>query len=272
MPGSGVRRQARRLLADYGIVLVLVLLSAFFSVVTFGEQQVEGAAGGVQLAREISARTATGAGVMVAVRDTAVDREFARALAKALTSGGHAVLAEVRGQPVDARRELARLHESGAGLTVIACTQATRTWAVFDDLSARYPRFRSVSVVAPSPGRGSNFLKPENLLNITNQIAVIAIIAIGMTLVIITGGIDLSVGSLIALSAVVATLGIREWAGAEQAAGPAMLLCCLLALLLCAAVGWFNGLMITAFNIPPFIATLAIAYVYAWRKGVFKWR
>ena len=46
----------------------------------------------------------------------------------------------------------------------------------------------------------AEFLKVSNLLNIANQIAVIAILAIGMTLVIITAGIDLSVGSLIAFS------------------------------------------------------------------------
>ena len=51
-----------------------------------------------------------------------------------------------------------------------------------------------------------NFLKTSNLLNVANQIAVIAIVAIGMTMVIIGGGIDLSVGSLIALSAVVMAL------------------------------------------------------------------
>ena len=70
--------------------------------------------------------------------------------------------------------------------------------------------------------RWPNFLKADNLLNIANQIAVIAIIAIGMTMVIITGGIDLSVGSLIALSAVLATLLIRDAAGGESAAPAGM--------------------------------------------------
>ena len=55
-------------------------------------------------------------------------------------------------------------------------------------------------------------LKSSNLLNVANQIAVIAIIAIGMTLVIITAGIDLSVGSLIAFSAVICCW-VVQWDG-----------------------------------------------------------
>ena len=59
----------------------------------------------------------------------------------------------------------------------------------------------------PPPRRWPTFLLRDNLRNVANQIAVIAIVAVGMTLVIITGGIDLSVGSLIALSAVVVRRG-----------------------------------------------------------------
>ena len=57
----------------------------------------------------------------------------------------------------------------------------------------------------------AKFFKGNKFINISNQIAVIAIIAIGMTLVIITAGIDLSVGSLIAFSAVLATWVIQNW-------------------------------------------------------------
>ena len=54
-------------------------------------------------------------------------------------------------------------------------------------------------LLAPTERTGSTFLSADNLRNIASQIAVIAILAIGMTMVIITAGIDLSVGSLIAL-------------------------------------------------------------------------
>ena len=81
----------------------------------------------------------------------------------------------------------------------------------------------------------------ENLLNIADRIVVIAVIAIGMTMVIITAGIDLSVGSLVALSAVTGTWFITRVGGAEQASVMAMALGGLLAILLCAGVGFFSG-------------------------------
>ena len=89
----------------------------------------------------------------------------------------------------------------------------------------------------------------------------IAIIAIGMTLVIITGGIDLSVGSLVALSAVVTTWLIAHVGGAEQAGATAMVLACLAGIGISAALGLFSGAMITVFAIPPFIVTLAMMLV-----------
>ena len=89
----------------------------------------------------------------------------------------------------------------------------------------------------------------------------IAILAIGMTMVIITAGIDLSVGSLIALSAVTAAYLIRRFAGAEQATAVGMVLCCLAGVGVCAAMGLFSGTMVTVFSVPPFIATLAMMLI-----------
>ena len=109
---------------------------------------------------------------------------------------------------------------------------------------------------------GPNFLKADNLLNIANQIAVIAIMAIGMTMVIITGGIDLSVGSLAALSAVVAALLIRDTAGGVEASPAGMVAGCIggdRRLRRCSAA--LSGVVITLFGIPPFIVTLAMMLV-----------
>ena len=90
---------------------------------------------------------------------------------------------------------------------------------------------------------------------------VIAILAIGMTMVIITAGIDLSVGSLIALSACVLALLIRDVAGAENAGTTGMVLACLGGMAVCGLVGAFSGVMVAVFAIPPFIATLAMMLV-----------
>ena len=80
-----------------------------------------------------------------------------------------------------------------------------------------------MKVLSPQSYGWPNFLKTSNLLNVANQIAVIAIIAIGMTLVIITAGIDLSVGSLIAFSAVLCCWFMREWMGGPDASVTGMI-------------------------------------------------
>jgi ribose transport system permease protein len=104
-------------------------------------------------------------------------------------------------------------------------------------------------------------LKAENLLNVANQIVVVAVIAVGMTMVIITGGIDLSVGSLIALAAVVAGVFIRDVAGAYNATTTGLILSSLAGIAVCALIGAFSGAMVTFFKVPSFIATLGVMQV-----------
>lgn len=95
------------------------------------------------------------------------------------------------------------------------------------------------------------FLSLRNFLNILDQITVLGIIAVGMTLVILIGGIDLAVGSVLALSMMV--LGyLNIEMGIPM--GPAIAL----ALLASAVNGWIAGILITRFNVPAFIATLAM--------------
>ncbi|MCS6949517.1 MAG: ABC transporter permease [bacterium] len=94
------------------------------------------------------------------------------------------------------------------------------------------------------------FLTPDNLLEVVRQSAEIGLIALAMTLVIITAGIDLSVGSIVGLSVMV--MGML-W---EDARLP-LAVAALLALLAGAGLGAFNGLLVTAVGIPPLIVTLA---------------
>jgi ribose transport system permease protein len=94
------------------------------------------------------------------------------------------------------------------------------------------------------------FLTPSNLMNIAVQTSIIAIIAIGMTFVILTAGIDLSVGSVVALcGALAAGLAVRQELGTFTGIG--------LALLAGAAVGVINGLLVVRGKMPPFVATLS---------------
>jgi ribose/xylose/arabinose/galactoside ABC-type transport system permease subunit len=95
-----------------------------------------------------------------------------------------------------------------------------------------------------------HFLTVSNLLNVTEQTTINAIIAVGMTFVILSGGIDLSVGSIVALSGVV--LGSALHAG--QPVPFAVGLC----LLTGAACGLVNGTLVTRGRLPPFIATLGM--------------
>lgn len=97
------------------------------------------------------------------------------------------------------------------------------------------------------------FATTANLANVAEQSAVVGVIAIGMTFVILTGGIDLSVGSLVALAGVVIGGALRSGLPVTVAVS--------LGLLTGAAAGMLNGLMITLGKLPPFIATLGMMSV-----------
>lgn len=98
-----------------------------------------------------------------------------------------------------------------------------------------------------------HFLTVSNLLNVLEQTSINAIVAVGMTFVIVSGGIDLSVGSIVALAGVVLASALQQgWPVA--AAVP-------LALVVGSACGVVNGLLVTAGRLPPFIATLGMMSV-----------
>ncbi len=105
-----------------------------------------------------------------------------------------------------------------------------------------------ISIMSPS------FLTLNNLLNVLRQVSINALIAFGMTFVILTGGIDLSVGSILALTGAVSA-GL-------MAGGMDPLLAMLLGLLLGAILGAINGLIIAKGKVAPFIATLATMTIY----------
>ena len=99
-----------------------------------------------------------------------------------------------------------------------------------------------------------SFLSVNNLLNVLRQVSVSALIAFGMTFVILTGGIDLSVGSTLgSTGAVVATL---------LASGTDPILAMLAAVILGLILGTVNGVIITKGKVAPFIATLATMTIY----------
>src|SRR6266446_10167664 len=103
------------------------------------------------------------------------------------------------------------------------------------------------SAISDNPGR---FLSAANLRIVLAQTVIVALGAIGMTIIIISGGIDLAPGSVIALTGVVCALGLR--------AGWPPLLALLVAVAVGGVVGLTNGLTITMLRVVPFIATLGM--------------
>lgn len=108
------------------------------------------------------------------------------------------------------------------------------------------------------------FLTPRNLSNLTRQVAINGILAIGMTFVILVRGIDLSVGSVVALAGVVsASFQISAGFSGFIAANPVLgsLICIVLATLVGLACGLFNAILITRYQIAPFIISLGLMVI-----------
>jgi ribose transport system permease protein len=116
--------------------------------------------------------------------------------------------------------------------------------------------------ISPVASDGSRiFLQAGNLTDILRQISLIGIISVAMTFVILTGGIDLSVGSILALSTTLVAMAL-----ARQGRGiPAAIA---IALAASAAVGAVNGIVIATMRIQPFIVTLAAMIGV---RGLAKW-
>ena len=95
------------------------------------------------------------------------------------------------------------------------------------------------------------FLTSSNLLNVLQQISTNFVIAIGMTFVIISGGIDLSVGSNIAVTGLLMAIMMKNW-------GVGVLPTLIISLIFAGLIGLINGALIAFLNLPPFIATLGM--------------
>ncbi|HET7717201.1 MAG TPA: ABC transporter permease [Bauldia sp.] len=118
-----------------------------------------------------------------------------------------------------------------------------------------------VALVIVASIASSSFLTERNLVNVSRQMVSNGFLSLGMLLVILTGGIDLSVGSVVAFAGLLA-IGLQEYVPIPVAI--------LVALLMGLAVGWFNGFFIARFKLQPFIVTLAsmgavrgLLYIYS---------
>ncbi len=273
-PGT---RRLSRFFSQYGMLAVLLLLGALFSILTLQDQHPTGGAAASRLAAVLTrAGLPAEVDVLVVGRSGEDDTLFARTLADDLAAKGFGVIGPVNGDPAAIRAELTRIGEEEAAPRTVAVATLDSYAAVARGIVEDLPGLHLHELFTPPTYRWPTFLLPENLLNVANQIAVIAILAIGMTMVIIAGGIDLSVGSLIALAAVV-TAGLIGKMGGTGASVSAMFLAGGAAMLMCGAIGGFSGLVITRFQVPPFIATLGmmqvasgLAYIISQGKPIYQ--
>jgi ribose transport system permease protein len=99
------------------------------------------------------------------------------------------------------------------------------------------------------------FISPTNLTNMANVIGLFGVFSLGLGLVIITGGIDLSVGSICALTGVLLSMALMEWKWAWPLAA-------LLVVAIPMALGWAHGTLVTRMKMQPFIVTLCGLLLY----------
>lgn len=108
-----------------------------------------------------------------------------------------------------------------------------------------------------------HYLSPDNLIIMTRHVAMNAILAIGMLTVILNGGIDLSVGSTVGLSGVVAGMLLDglQISSLNVLAYPSVWVVILISLAVGTLVGYVNGVLVSRLNVAPFVATLGMLYI-----------
>ncbi|WHY97641.1 ABC transporter permease [Peribacillus simplex] len=130
----------------------------------------------------------------------------------------------------------------------LEATGKSGIWQKFGPLLALVLLFIVITVLNPS------FMEPNNILNLLRQTSINALIAFGMTFIILTGGIDLSVGSILALSSAL-------MAG-MMVSGVDPILAILVGILLGAIMGVINGILVSKGKMAPFIVTLATMTIF----------
>ena len=244
-------------LGEYGMVLALIGLCVLFSVLTLNRQSGEGIAAERELTKVVLDQFPTEGVVLVVGAENTSSATMAENVYASVVSANRENVRMVVGGPRDLRDALDGLVAESGGLARIVTGGDASKWLVLEQIEQNYPAFDSFEIVVPRERLWPDFLKASNLLAIVERIVVIAIIAIGMTMVIITAGIDLSVGSLIALSAVIGATVVKHMGGPE-AAGWVVVLGFFAGTISCGLIGMFAGGLVSRFKVAAFIVTLGI--------------
>ena len=249
-----------RFVSQYGMLFVLFLLCLYYSFATMADYHPADEQAAADVAHYLVTERPA---VQVMVIGRPNDKAYTGAMDEQLRRGGVEVVGVVNGEPNEIRARLVELGGASTQLDVVATLHAAApdpgvlSPSSLAKLAEQYPSLANVQVIKPSSYRWPVFLKTDNLRTVLNNISVVAIIAIGMTMVIITAGIDLSVGSLIAFSGVVVARLISSLASSGEPGVIGVIACCIAAIALCALFGLFAGVMVTGFGIPSFVVTLA---------------
>ena len=244
-------------LGEYGMVLALIGLCVLFSVLTLNRQSGEGIAAERELTKVVLDQFPTEGVVLVVGAENTSSAAMAENVYASVVSANRENVRMVVGGPRDLRDALDGLVAESGRLAGIVTGGDASKWLVLEQIDQNYPAFDSFEIVVPRERIWPDFLKASNLLAIVERIVVIAIIAIGMTMVIITAGIDLSVGSLIALSAVIGATVVKHMGGPE-AAGWVVVLGFFAGTISCGLIGMFAGGLVSRFKVAAFIVTLGI--------------
>ncbi len=250
-------KMLRTLLSNYGMLGVLLLLCVACSLATIARQQPTDRWTADALAAKVAEQHPGGAALVVGLPNDG-ERAFVAAVAEGLEQRGVKVVAAVNGLPSDTREDIQRAIANGERIDVVVASLGASTQTVLEPKSYASPLVEKMHVVAPRAYYWPTFLLAGNLMNIVEQVSIIAIMAIGMTMVIISGGIDLSVGSIMALASVIVATLILQFGGSGWVQTANMWLACLLTIGLCSLIGAFTGMMVTRFQVPSFIVTLSL--------------
>lgn len=250
----------RKLLSNYGMILVLFGLCVLFSLLTLKKQTDTSDAAVDKLKEQINREFDKSDIILIVGAANTDSAQFAGRLGEELNYDGFTRCRIVIGTPRDVRLALDDIKTKDGRLAAVVTTRDITEWRIIDLIPENYPEF-SESRIITSPLRvWPDFLKRSNLLAIVDRIVVIAVMAIGMTMVIITAGIDLSVGSLTALSAVTATLFMKKMGGLDAPAW-VVILGFMFGVLSCGIFGALGGFIVARFRVAPFITTLGIMMI-----------
>lgn len=140
--------------------------------------------------------------------------------------------------------------EAKASKQITTALKSSAARSFWDRLFDHVPLFSLLTLCFAFSLTTDTFLSLRNLLNVVDQLTVLGIMALGMTAVVVIGGIDLSVGSVLAVS-----MMVMGWLANER--GVAMPLAIGAALIAGTLCGGFSGLLVTRARVPAFVATLA---------------